>query len=652
MAQKVNPIAVRMNFNRFSDSSWFSDYYYSALLHQDLNFRQYLNLIKQPNANKLGFRTAKCIIHHFPKRSLIHLFCYSPLFGKISPSEDFRGMKLAALQHQDKKTSPSACNTSDSLNVTKSQWASFGGKKREFLASSNEGLRPFVSNIASSPAGLLLANLRAFPGNFYKSINNFQGNTAEGLKKIVAKNSAYIIGAKTKNAKSKSLINLHRSLVDNWTYFFFNYFIGAQENTFFDLKQRSQNTAKFKTVLTSSSQEIPKMVLKKNRNYMSLFWPKVKVAKQQARRVEDKTALLINQTDSKILSANTSTVFNLLEGRKLYREGAQWPLSKKSIMQTNKGAKRYEDPHRHLRSSRLFLLRAFYFNFYALQYLFIRRTNNFSLRPSLSILLKRPSSLRAFDPSNILCSSSAQKSRKNEPSALSLNALMQLRTFGLFESRYEKSEQNVLYNELFHSFVATPPLANLRLEEGLPHPPMDKVLRQDPKMVLRALDHEKLVDSQCQSRSHSSKHSRKFIHTVGGLHKFTLTKSLNFYLFNIQSILSQNTNNFITLRPIKVRSFFQCASLVAQEIAYQLEQKKSFRIICRLIFQQLNDYKYIKGIRITCSGRLNGAEIAKTECRKNGETSLHVFSDKIDYARTIARTPYGILGIKVWISYV
>jgi len=77
MGQKVNPVAVRLNFNRFSDSSWFSDYYYSKLLYQDLNFRQYLSSIKPPSASKLGFRKAKCIIHHFPKRSLIHLFCLS-----------------------------------------------------------------------------------------------------------------------------------------------------------------------------------------------------------------------------------------------------------------------------------------------------------------------------------------------------------------------------------------------------------------------------------------------------------------------------------------------------------------------------------------------------------------------------------------------
>lgn len=59
----------------------------------------------------------------------------------------------------------------------------------------------------------------------------------------------------------------------------------------------------------------------------------------------------------------------------------------------------------------------------------------------------------------------------------------------------------------------------------------------------------------------------------------------------------------------------------------------------------------MKGIRICCSGRLNGAEIAQTEYMKYGSTSLHVFSDYIDYARAETSTRYGILGVKVWISY-
>jgi hypothetical protein len=132
----------------------------------------------------------------------------------------------------------------------------------------------------------------------------------------------------------------------------------------------------------------------------------------------------------------------------------------------------------------------------------------------------------------------------------------------------------------------------------------------------------------------------------------SITRSLDFYLSNINFMLSCSTQHFISLRTAKVHSIFQCAFLIAQEIACKLEQKKSFRFICRLIFQKLATCRYIKGIRISCSGRLNGAEIAKTECRKFGETSLHVFSDKIDYAQARASTTFGILGIKVWISYI
>lgn len=75
MSQKVNPLAVRLRLNRHQDSSWFSDYYYSKLLYEDLNFREYLISIKQPTANKLGFRPSRSIIHFFPKKTRIHLFC-------------------------------------------------------------------------------------------------------------------------------------------------------------------------------------------------------------------------------------------------------------------------------------------------------------------------------------------------------------------------------------------------------------------------------------------------------------------------------------------------------------------------------------------------------------------------------------------------
>ncbi|KAM0931969.1 putative ribosomal protein L16 [Dioscorea sansibarensis] len=61
--------------------------------------------------------------------------------------------------------------------------------------------------------------------------------------------------------------------------------------------------------------------------------------------------------------------------------------------------------------------------------------------------------------------------------------------------------------------------------------------------------------------------------------------------------------------------------------------------------------KGVEGIRICCSGRLGGAEIARTECGKYGKTSRNVFNQKIDYAPAEVSTRYGISGVKVRISY-
>nr|NP_689361.1 ribosomal protein S3 [Chaetosphaeridium globosum]AAM96625.1 ribosomal protein S3 [Chaetosphaeridium globosum] len=105
-----------------------------------------------------------------------------------------------------------------------------------------------------------------------------------------------------------------------------------------------------------------------------------------------------------------------------------------------------------------------------------------------------------------------------------------------------------------------------------------------------------------------------------------------------------------TIRVIRLASMYQSAASIAADIVQKIESKKSFRSICKFLFS--NSFgASIKGIRIACSGRFNGAEIAKTECRKYGASPFHVFSEKIDYAQTKASTPYGIMGIKVWVCY-
>jgi small subunit ribosomal protein S3 len=56
-----------------------------------------------------------------------------------------------------------------------------------------------------------------------------------------------------------------------------------------------------------------------------------------------------------------------------------------------------------------------------------------------------------------------------------------------------------------------------------------------------------------------------------------------------------------------------------------------------------------EGVKISCAGRLGGAEMARTEQYKEGKIPLHTLRANIDYAQTVAKTTYGIIGVKVWI---
>jgi small subunit ribosomal protein S3 len=90
------------------------------------------------------------------------------------------------------------------------------------------------------------------------------------------------------------------------------------------------------------------------------------------------------------------------------------------------------------------------------------------------------------------------------------------------------------------------------------------------------------------------------------------------------------------------------AQLVAENVALQLEKRIGFRrAIKRAIEQSMS--AGAKGIKISCSGRLGGAEMSRTETYKQGKIPLSTFRADIDYALAESLTTYGVIGIKVWI---
>ena len=90
------------------------------------------------------------------------------------------------------------------------------------------------------------------------------------------------------------------------------------------------------------------------------------------------------------------------------------------------------------------------------------------------------------------------------------------------------------------------------------------------------------------------------------------------------------------------------ANIVANSIARQVEGKIAYRRAIKMAIQNTMRAG-AEGIKVQISGRLNGAEIARSEMLKEGRTPLHTFRADIDYCATEALTKVGILGIKVWI---
>ncbi len=97
----------------------------------------------------------------------------------------------------------------------------------------------------------------------------------------------------------------------------------------------------------------------------------------------------------------------------------------------------------------------------------------------------------------------------------------------------------------------------------------------------------------------------------------------------------------------EVKSPDACASLIAAGIAEQIEKRVNFkRVMKRAGFAAVK--AGVKGIKICCSGRLGGAEIARKEWFRFGSVPLHTLRSKIEYSAIEAQTTYGKIGIKVW----
>ena len=117
----------------------------------------------------------------------------------------------------------------------------------------------------------------------------------------------------------------------------------------------------------------------------------------------------------------------------------------------------------------------------------------------------------------------------------------------------------------------------------------------------------------------------------------------------LRAELGKLSSKEISIEPKEIKNPSVEAALIAQNVAFQLMKRVAFRRAMKRAIDSAMQAG-AKGIKIKCSGRLNGAEMARRESYKVGKLPLQTFRAKIEYGFAEALTTYGIIGVKAWVN--
>nr|WHE10392.1 ribosomal protein S3 [Coelogyne flaccida] len=538
MARKGNPISVRLDLNRSSYSSRFSEYYYGKSVYQDVNLRSYFSSIRPPTILTFGFRLGRCIILHFPKRTFIHFFL---------PRRPLR------LKRRDKSRP----------GKEKGRWWTFLKVGPIGCLHSSDGTEEERNEVRGRGAG--------------KRVELIRFDDREKQNEMPKKMQRYGYHDRSPSRKK----NLSKSL-------------------------------------------------------------RVSGAFKHPKEVVNDIAFLIENDDS----SKKTKFFKFF-------------LPKKS---------RSDGPTSHLLKRTLPAVRPS-LNYSVMQYLFHTKNKmhfdpvvvlNHFVAPGVAepstmggakegSLDKRIRSRIAFfvESSTSEKKCLAQAKKRLIHFIRLANDLGTTKTtislFPFFGATFFFPRDGVgVSNNLFLEYAREQLQGQLRIKCW-------NLMGQDKVIELI----EKFID--LGGIGEFQKRIEMMIEII--LRNRRIPYGYNSYLNEVQkmrSFLSNRTKTNTLMESVKIKSVYQSASLIAQDISFQPRNNQiSFRSIFSQIVQDipLRMPQGVEGIRICCSGRSGGAEIARTECGKYGKTSRNVFHQKIDYAPAEVSTRYGISGVKVRISY-
>ncbi len=129
-----------------------------------------------------------------------------------------------------------------------------------------------------------------------------------------------------------------------------------------------------------------------------------------------------------------------------------------------------------------------------------------------------------------------------------------------------------------------------------------------------------------------------------------LTKLIEKKLSVIRKNRNNNEKSALSLNIEEIKRYDVSAKVTAQSIAWDLEKRMPYRRTIKKYLERLMQNRDVKGAKIRVSGRLDGAEIARTERLSNGTLPLQTLRSNIDYAEATAFTTFGTIGVKIWIN--
>lgn len=115
---------------------------------------------------------------------------------------------------------------------------------------------------------------------------------------------------------------------------------------------------------------------------------------------------------------------------------------------------------------------------------------------------------------------------------------------------------------------------------------------------------------------------------------------------NLRKELQKKFNRDFNIEVLEVKRPEADAQLIAENVALQLERRVAFRRAMKRAIGLAMKFG-VKGIKVSCAGRLGGAEIARTEWQREGRVPLQTLRADVDYGFAIAKTTYGVIGVKV-----